>query len=121
MGTVYEGCGLGPKLMKRPDEFVDWWSARNQLKAMSLVTGIGPALSSTYASLATRVDAVIRVQNEAGLGKHKKMLLESDVSWIFVALCALLATIGVALKWVRAVLDIKALRDAAGSQETPFK
>jgi len=113
VGTIFEMCNLWPKTIKASDDFVDWWGAREQLHEMAQVPGIDSKLSSTT-SLAERIQVLIEADNKAGLDKHRKMLLESEDSWLFVATCALLAGIGIAFKWARAAIELKALRRGAG-------
>jgi len=114
MGTIVDMCDLWPRTLKAPDDFVDWWSAREQLQKMAHIPGIDSNLSSTYTSLSERIDALIEANEKAGLDKHKKQILESDVSWSFVAICALLVAVGIAFKWARAAIEVKTLRRDVG-------
>lgn len=104
--TISAACALWPKLITAPGEFVDWWTARDQFTQIAKIESISAELSLAYSTIANRIDSLIFVQNEHALDKHKKKLLESEVSWGFVAISVMLAAIGSALKWARAAIDL---------------
>lgn len=112
--AVAAACNWWPKLITSPDEFVDWWSAKDEFLQFSRLKDIQPELSGAYATIATRIEAFIRAQDAFARNKHKKKLLEADVSWALIAASTLLGAIGVAFKWTRAALDLTRFSDAKG-------
>ena len=110
MGTIYEACHWWPQVMKGPEEFVNWWGARERFQAMAAEPQLSPELRSTYAAIAEQIDQLLLAQSDHTLDKHKKKLLEHQFSWPFVAACAFFAIAGIAMKWARAALDLRPSR-----------
>lgn len=107
LGTIFEACDWWPRLITSPDRFVDWWGARDRFQAMAIEPQVPGELKARYASIARKIDHLIDAQNDHALEKHKKLLLEQQLSWPFIAACAAFALVGVALKWARAALDLR--------------
>jgi hypothetical protein len=98
-------CRWWPDLIKAPGEFVDWWGARESFKEMALAVSEDPGLAAQFLAISRRLDALIAAEDEAALDAHEKGLVEEDVSWEFITLCAVMAMTGMALKLTRAALD----------------
>jgi hypothetical protein len=103
---ITKACNWWPKLITSPNQFVDWWSARDEFAELAKRPAVRPELSSAYARIATDIGILIRLQDGLARNRHKKGVLEAEVSWGFVAVSTLLAAIGIAFKWARAFLDL---------------
>ncbi|HEY8876298.1 MAG TPA: hypothetical protein VIN03_01970 [Roseateles sp.] len=121
LGTIYEACDWWPKLITSPDRFVNWWGARERFQAMAIEQQVPGELKARYASIARKIDQLIEAQNNHALDKHKKKLLEQQLSWPFIAICAAFALIGIALKWARAALDLRGSQARPGSSSQSSK
>lgn len=115
MAARYDACNYWPQIINSPDAELNWWTARDHFTEMSQAPGLERDLTDRYAALATTISELIEAQNTFALNKHKRQLQEAEISWPFVVLCALLASIGISFKWVRAALDVIPFPEAEGS------
>lgn len=109
--VLHAACRVGPGLMQKPDTGVEWFSGREQLTRLAEVRDIDDGIARNLVTAATAIERMLAAQNEVAYGRQKKKLLETAVSWPLIAFCAVLAGIGVALKWARTALDLKRFPD----------
>jgi hypothetical protein len=113
--AVNHGCNLSVSLMNAGDakfidqsqDFVDWWGAKDDFNKIAIQSKSSPELFNKLTLISQKISTVIQSENIADRDLHKKGLVESEVSWSLIAASALLAMIGIGLKWTRAYLEIK--------------
>ncbi|HEX8605029.1 MAG TPA: hypothetical protein VF774_20465 [Pseudoduganella sp.] len=108
---LHEACCVAPDLMQKTDTSVEWFSGREELIRLSQVRAIDDGIARNLATAALAIQRMLAAQNELAYGRQKKKILEAEVSWPLIAFCAVLAGIGVALKWTRTALDLKRFPD----------
>lgn len=113
--AVVHACNLSFNLMNADDakfidqsqDFVNWFDPKNDFIQMAIQVKNSAELSNQLKIIGKLLNSVIDAESVAYRDIHKKGLIESEVSWSLIAASALLAMIGIGLKWSRAYLEIK--------------
>jgi hypothetical protein len=113
--AVVHACNLSFNLVNAGDakfidqsqDFVNWFDPKNDFIQMAIQVKNSLELSNQLVIISKRLNSVIGAESVAYRDIHKKGLVESDVSWLLIALSSALVMIGIGLKWSRAFLEFK--------------
>lgn len=104
MENIWVTCNTSDQLLNSDEKPFRYLVARDQLKKIS--NPFSQVVKFPNA-LKLAVDNVIESLNLAELNLHRKMLVESDVSWILILLCAASAMLGIGLKWAKVIFEFQ--------------
>ena len=107
MENIWIACDISYRFLDGDEDPMRYWTVRERLKKMSKPEKSDREIASRVNALKLAVDNVIDSDTVADRNLHRKMLIESDVSWILILLCAASALLGIGLKWAKAIFEFR--------------
>jgi hypothetical protein len=107
MENVWIACDIAFRFIESDQDIMRYWSARERLQEMSRPAHLNKDDAARIDALKAAVNEVIASDQLEGHNLHRKKLVESEVSWLLIALCAVSAMFGIGLKWAKAIFDFR--------------
>lgn len=104
--AINYACHLWSQVLSSPDAEIDWETARFYLVELAGLSRLSPNLVASLKRCAVVIDQFVAAKRELKIGQDRKGIVESEISWWLVAICAMFAAIGIALKWARAAAEL---------------
>lgn len=107
MENIWVACDIAFRIIESDEDIMGYWTARDRLKNMSKPTNMGSDDSARIDVLKAAVDVVIESDTVGGHNLHRKKLVESEVSWLLISICAVSTMFGIGLKWAKAIFEFR--------------
>lgn len=107
MEAIGSACDLWPQIITSPGVEVPWWQIRETITQLTERPNVTEEFRAALTTVADLIDKFSDAQNNVKRSEHIRKLVESGISWPLIAISMLLAAVGVALKWVRAAVELK--------------
>lgn len=105
MENVWVACDIAFGFIESDADIMKYWAARDRLKGMSKPVNPNIGDSARIDVLKAAVNDVIESTTVGDHNLHRKKLVESDVSWLLISICAVSAMLGIGLKWAKAIFE----------------
>lgn len=107
MENIWVACDIAFRIIENDEDVMRYWAARDRLKGMSKPTNPNSGVSARVDALKAAVNDVIESDTVVNHNLHRKKLVESEVSWLLISLCAVSAMFGIGLKWAKAIFEFR--------------
>jgi hypothetical protein len=107
MENIYVACDISIQFLDGTTDPMRYWLVRDRLKKLTTLANPSNEVAVRINALKDAVNNVIEADTVTDRNLHRKMLVESDVSWILILVCAGSAILGIGFKWARAVLEFR--------------
>lgn len=104
---IWVACDVAFRFIESDEDIMTYWAARDRLKEMSKLVNFNSGDSSRIDALKTAVNDVIESNTVRDYNLHRKKLVESEVSWLLISICAVSAMFGIGLKWAKAIFEFR--------------
>jgi len=107
MESIWAACKVTDQILDGDEAPIRYFIARDQLKKVSNPAGQNGDIARRIDDMRAAINSVIDADRTASDNLHRKMLVEREVSWILVLLCATCAMFGIGLKWAKAIFEFR--------------
>lgn len=107
MESIWAACKVTDQILDGDEAPIRYFIARDQLKKVSNPPDPNGDIARRIDDMRAAINNVIDADRTASDNLHRKMLVERDVSWILVLLCATCAMFGIGLKWAKAIFEFR--------------
>lgn len=107
MESIWATCKVTGQILDGDEQPIRYLIARDQMKNVSPPADPNGDIARRVDDMRTAINNVIDADRTASDNLHRKMLVERDVSWILVLLCAMSAIFGIGLKWAKAIFEFR--------------
>ncbi len=107
MENIWVACDIAIRIIESDDDTMKYWVARDRLKGMSKPANPNSGDSARINALKVAVNDVIESDTVGDHNLHRKKLVESEVSWLLISICAVSAMFGIGLKWAKAIFEFR--------------
>lgn len=107
MENIWVACDIAFRIIQNDEDIMGYWAARDRLKGMSKPTNPNRGDSARIDSLKSAVNDVIESDTVGDHNLHRKKLVESEVEWPLILICAVSAMFGIGLKWAKAIFEFR--------------
>jgi len=105
--NIWIACDGAFLLIESDEDIMRYWRVHDQLKRMTTAPQQKSEDAARFDALKVAVKNVIDTDREANYNLHRKMLVEREVSWILILVCAASAMLGIGLKWAKAIFEFR--------------
>ncbi|MCU6497653.1 hypothetical protein LPN04_07605 [Rugamonas sp. A1-17] len=107
MENIWVACDIAFRIIENDEDVMRYWAAHDRLKDMSKPTNPNRGDSARIDALKAAVNDVIESNTVVDHNLHRKTLVESEVSWLLISICAVSAMFGIGLKWAKAIFEFR--------------
>lgn len=107
MENIWVACDIAFRIIESDEDIMRYWVARDRLKGMSKPANPKSGDSARIDALKAAVNDVIESDTLGGHNLHRKKLVELEVSWLLISICAVSAMFGIGLKWAKAIFEFR--------------
>jgi hypothetical protein len=107
MENIWVACDIAFHIIESDEDIMRYWAARDRLKGMSKPANPNSGDFARIDALKAAVNDVIESNTVGDQNLHRKKLVESEVSWLLISICAVSAMFGIGLKWAKAIFEFR--------------
>lgn len=107
MEGIWVACSASDQLLNSDEKPFQYQIAQDQLAKISNLSHLNVELANSIEALKRAVSNVIKSFGKKEQNNHQKKLVESDISWVLILLCAVSAMLGIGLKWAKAFFEFR--------------
>lgn len=105
--NIWIACNGAFVLLEGDKDIMRYWRVHNMLKHLTKAPKQKSEDAARIDALTATVKNVIDTDREADYNLHRKMLVEREVSWVLILMCAVSAMLGIGLKWAKAIFEFR--------------
>lgn len=105
VAPALEACRVWKEVSAIYKPGLNWIDAKLKLQTAASARSAPAEFASQAASVATQIELMLNARREEEIYPHRVDILRSNTSWTFIVLCAIAASLGVAIKCARALAD----------------
>lgn len=105
--NIWIACRVAYRLLERDEDNMNYLIGNDQLKRLKKTQNQKIEVATQIEELRVAVNNVVLADRQANHNLHRKMLVERDVSWILILMCAVSAMLGIGLKWAKAIFEFR--------------
>lgn len=107
MENIWVACDIAFRIIESDEDIMRYWAAHDRLKGMIKPANPNNGGSARIGALKAAVNDVIESDAVVDHNLHRKKLVESEVSWLLISICAVSAMFGIGLKWAKAIFEFR--------------